>query len=90
MKNYVEGFEKLVLNPELLNELSANESSDKDYPLAPEGLRVFWDTVCKYRGWKLEKNYYYNHYRILDEYNMRRAWGSETEMISELECLARA
>ena len=90
MQNYVEGFEKIVLNPELLSQISENKGSYRDYPLAPEGIRVFWDTMCKYNGWKLQKNYYFNHCRIVDEYNVKRAWGTESEMIGALESYGRS
>lgn len=59
-----------------------------DFPPAPGGLRVYWDTLCILNGWRLQKNYYFNHYRILDEYHMKRAQGTEKEMRSLLETLA--
>ena len=62
--------------------------STADYPPAPGGLRVYWDTICIRNGWRLQKNYYFNHYRILDEYNMKQAQGTENEMLSKLTTLA--
>ncbi|HVI42308.1 MAG TPA: hypothetical protein VM577_16770 [Anaerovoracaceae bacterium] len=88
MKDINEGFEKLVQDPDLLIKVSENVGSSTDYPLAPQGLRVYWNTLCKYNGWRLQKNYYYNHCRILDEYNVRRAWGQEKDMVSALETIA--
>ena len=86
--SYMEGFEKLVLEPDLLKPLSNKIGNRTDFTLAPLGCRVYWDTLSKYQGWKLQKNYYYDHCRILDEYNVRRAWGPESEMMLALETLA--
>ena len=88
MSNYIEGFEKLVMEPNILTQVSEKVESDTDYPAAPQGLRVYWDTLCKFNGWKLQKNYYFDHCRILDENNIRRSRGSEKEMISALEAIA--
>jgi len=86
--SYIEGFEKLVSDQNLLLPLSKSLGDRKDYPLAPSGMRVLWNTLCGYQGWKLQKNYYYDHCRILDENHIRRAWGTESEMISLLEAFA--
>ena len=88
MRDYVEGFEKLVMDPGLLTQVSEKVGSSTDYPTAPQGLRVYWNTLCRYNGWKLQKNYYFDHCRILDEYNVRRVRGTEKDMISALEAIA--
>jgi len=88
MSNYVEGFEKLVMDPSLLTQISEKMENSSDYPTAPQGLRVYWNTLCRYNGWKLQRNYYFHHCRILDENNVRRTRGSEKEMISALEAIA--
>ena len=41
---------------------------------------LFWDTVEYSGGWKLQKNCFSSKYRILDEYSIRRANGSEKDM----------
>jgi hypothetical protein len=87
MKGYVDGFEKLVSDASLLMKLTKTVGNRTDYPKAPEGLRVYWDTLCSFSGWKLQKNYYYDNCRIVDEYNVRRAWGKESDMISVLSSL---
>ena len=58
------------------------------YPSAPGGLRAYWDTICIRNGLRLQKNYYFDHYRIMDEYNIKRAQGTEKEMRLMLEALA--
>lgn len=88
MSNYIKGFEKLVMEPDLLTQVSEKVGSNTDYPLAPQGLRVYWNTLYSYNGWKLQKNYYFHHFRILDENNVRRTRGSEKEMLTALEAIA--
>lgn len=88
MSNYIKGFEKLVMDPSLLTQVSEKMENNSDYPAAPQGLRVYWNTLCSYNGWKLQKNYYFQHCRILDENNVKRTRGSEKEMISALETIA--
>lgn len=90
MMGYLEGFEKLVSDPNLLLQLSKSVGSRTDFPLATPGMRVFWNTLNKSQGWKLQKNYYYDHCRILDEYNVRRAWGTESDMLSTLEAFTKS
>ena len=87
MKEIREGFEKLVCNPDLLSQLPASSGSAQDFPPAPGGLRVYWDTLYGYHGWKLQKNYYFKHYRILDKYSVQKASGVENDMISALKAI---
>jgi hypothetical protein len=72
MKEQYEGFRELVRDPSLLSRIKDHTDAG-EYPAAPGGLRVYWDTECVYNGWKLQRNYYFGHYRILDEYNVKRA-----------------
>lgn len=83
MKEMTKGFEKIVQEPALLEQLNAGGSVE--LAAAPGGLRVYWDTVCLHKGWKLQKNYYFGQYRILDQYRMERACGTEAEMKTVLE-----
>ena len=88
MKNYVDGFEKLVSDSSLLAKVTEAARNRADYQKAPEGMRVYWNTLYSFNGWKLQKNYYFDNCRIVDEYNVRRAWGQESDMISALSALA--
>jgi hypothetical protein len=87
-KDYMEGFRKVVLNRDLLDRLTEEAGEKTDAPLAPEGMRVLWDTLCVFRGWKLQKNYYFNHCRIMDEYGHKKAAGGEEEMLCALKSIA--
>jgi len=88
VENYREGFEKLVQDQSLLPNLLMKVGDKTDYPLAPQGLRVYWDTLYCFDGWKLQKNYYYDHCRIVDVNHVRKAWGSENDMMTALEAFA--
>ena len=41
---------------------------------------IFWDTIQQHGGWKLQKNCSNGFFRIIDDYGIRRAWGSEAKM----------
>lgn len=50
------------------------------------GGNVFWVTLRHKNGWKLQQNVFTEHYRILDQNNIRHAWGTslfELELILE-------
>jgi hypothetical protein len=87
-KDYTEGFRKVVLDPDLLDRLTETAGNKTDAPPAPEGMRVLWDTLCVFQGWKLQKNYYFSHWRILDEYGRKKAAGGEEEMLGTLKSIA--
>lgn len=91
IKDYTEGFRKVVLDPALLDRLAetAGDRGNKiDAPPAPAGMRALWDTQCVFQGWKLQKNYYFSHWRIMDEYGRKKAAGGEEEMLRALKLIA--
>lgn len=57
-----------------------------DFPTL--GGEIWWDTILSRNGWKLQVNKVTDHARILDPYNIRKAWGSEYEMRKEFDNLA--
>jgi hypothetical protein len=42
---------------------------------------VFWETIESRNGWKLQRNIFTNHYRIIDPENFRQAWGYDEKEI---------
>ncbi|MEL7654846.1 MAG: hypothetical protein AAGU75_02940, partial [Bacillota bacterium] len=70
MQNYINGFKKMVMDQNLLLQLMERVGDKTDYSIAPQGLRVYWNTLCNYHGWKLQKNYYFDNCRIIDENNI--------------------
>ncbi|HML37054.1 MAG TPA: hypothetical protein PKA19_06510 [Bacillota bacterium] len=86
--SYIKGFENLVLNPNLLSQFTERLGSMPDAPTPTVAGRVFWNTLCEYKGWKFQQNQLTNQCRILDDNGLRRAWGTEGAMISALETFA--
>ncbi|WP_044975880.1 hypothetical protein [Ruminococcus sp. HUN007] len=64
-------FEKLAKNPIM-------KMPNIPWPVMNAG--AFWNTLGEYAGCKFEQNLITQHCRILDNYGVRRAWGSETAM----------
>ncbi|MCP1143656.1 hypothetical protein [Lysinibacillus endophyticus] len=50
-------------------------------PCQTLGGKYFWETLANSNGWKLQKNRFTNHYRILDPANIRQAWNIDEEEI---------
>lgn len=47
------------------------------------GGYVFWIDLLKVNGWRLQRNEFTGHCRVLDPDNCRRAWGGE-KAVTEL------
>ena len=45
----------------------------------------FWTDVRIAGGWRIQQNTYSNHYRLLNDANVRQAWGNEKACVAELE-----
>ncbi|ANS76121.1 hypothetical protein AWM70_17295 [Paenibacillus yonginensis] len=52
-------------------------------PTKTLGGNVFWETVLQRRGWKLQRNVFTEHFRILDPRQIRQAWGYDEMEIRE-------
>jgi hypothetical protein len=58
-------------------------SQGKNLPLMPNiplptlGGLVFWNDLAEVNGWRVQQNIITGHCRVLDEDNIRRAWGGE-------------
>lgn len=80
----------IAADPKLIGKLCdlIGEMPNIDFPTM--GGQVFWDTLAQSNGWKLQKNKFTNHCRIIDPSNIRKAWGSENTMMSALNRLQQA
>ena len=64
---------------------TSKELADK-LPLMPNlemptmGGKVWWTTLVEFDGWKVQENKLLHNCRILDNNNVRRAWGSESKI----------
>lgn len=74
--------------PQLLhsvNDILNEEISLPNIPTPTLGGEVFWNTLAEYNGWRLQQNMITQHCRIIDQDNVRRAWGTKNGMIKALE-----
>lgn len=82
--------EKMILisrDPENIGKLCEliGEMPNIDFPTM--WGHVFWENLSEYNGWRLQKNVFTGHCRILDPSDIRRAWGSESAMFRALRKL---
>ena len=89
-------FDKIICEV-MLKELSTGELEllDKEialpnipFPVCPEFF--VWDTVCEINGWKLQQNMMTRHARIVDNKNIRKAWGTINGMIRAMDRMAES
>ena len=58
-------------------------------PFPTLGGKVFWNNIAEKDGWKVQKNMFTSHCRVLDPNDVRVAWGfSEEALLAELKKLA--
>ncbi|MBP3611457.1 MAG: lecithin retinol acyltransferase family protein [Lachnospiraceae bacterium] len=57
--------------------------------LAVNADPVFWKVIKQKAGWQLQANYVTGLYRVVDENNIRKAWGSPTVMEEKFKRLTR-
>lgn len=51
-------------------------------PTKTAGGKIFWDTLDRRNGWKLQQNIFTGHFRILDPEDVRQAWGDDEREMS--------
>ena len=72
-------FVELVLSGKI------QECSMPNIPFPTMGGKVFWNELASCQGWRLQKNMFTGHCRILDPNDIRRAWGGEDAMLRLFE-----
>lgn len=77
----------LVADPRNVGRLCELLGSMPNIDFPTNGGPVFWNDLASYQGWRLQKNWITGHCRVLDSQNIRRAWGSEREMMKALNKL---
>lgn len=84
------GFKILTSSNNIDNFLNLlnKEISLPNIPMSTMGGHVFWTTLCEYNGWKLQQNMVTHHCRILNEHDVRIAWGTKNGMIAALRTYA--
>ncbi len=56
--------------------VALNDGGMPNIPMPTMGGTVFWDNIQECNGWRLQRNTFTGHYRILDPNDVRRAWGN--------------
>ena len=74
---------------ELLSILDS-ELSLPNIPFPTMGGEVFWNDIAEYNGWKIQQNMFTHHARILDDGNIRIAWGTLNGMLKALDRMVAA
>lgn len=59
-----------------LNKILKSEINGPNIPFPTMGGKVFWNTLVEVNGWKLQQNMFTHHARILNDKNVRIAWGT--------------
>ena len=78
-------FVDLVVSGVLADAFSSGVMPNVPFPTM--GGEVFWDNLASVKGWRLQRNCVFGNCRILDPSDIRRAWGSESGMMSLFERL---
>lgn len=65
-------------------ERKADANADDDeppfnLPLKTSGGNQVWSDVLIYQGWRIQHNVVFDHYRLLDPGDVRRAWGTREQ-----------
>lgn len=60
-----------------------------NWELGVADKEIWWDTVKKHNGWKLQQHKLTQHYRIISPDKKRKAWGVDyDELLMEFNSLA--
>lgn len=54
-------------------------------PFKTSGGNQIWSDVLVYQGWRIQKNVVFDHYRLLDPGDVRRAWGTREQCATRFE-----
>jgi hypothetical protein len=75
----------IKVNPTLISEIG--DCPNIEFPTV--GGKVFWKDIKTYNGWRLQHNYITGYTRILDDHDIRKAWGSQSVMEEKFKRLTR-
>jgi len=69
---------------------AAQSTSPADIDVPTLGGGVFWGDELVFRNWRIQRNVYTRHCRLLDPHDVRRAWGSFAHCQQRLEAIKTA
>ncbi len=75
----------LLANPRNIGHLCDIIGTMPNIKTGTKGGEVFWSTLASHGGWRIQQNLFTRHCRLLDPFNNRIAWGSESAMMSALK-----
>jgi pimeloyl-ACP methyl ester carboxylesterase len=75
----------VVLRDVLRGWLEKSEAALPNIAMRTLGGRQVWADIRYWRGWRLQENVFTGHCRVIDEQDIRRAWGSLGSCLSALE-----
>lgn len=75
----------IKVNPTLISEIG--DCPNIEFPTV--GGKVFWKDIKTYNAWRLQHNYITGYTRILDDHDIRKAWGSQSVMEEKFKRLTR-
>jgi pimeloyl-ACP methyl ester carboxylesterase len=66
---------------------NSKDKSTSNFNLATQTLggKQFWSDELLFHQWRIQRNVITGHYRLLDEHDVRQAWGTFDECQAELE-----
>lgn len=71
-------FNQLVMTGRIISALNGGAMPNVPFPTL--GGNVMWDDIHECNGWRIQRNSFTGHYRILNPSNIRKAWGTEEAM----------
>ena len=84
IKNLLQENIKTPLDLKIFCEVFCQDMPNINFPTM--GGIWFWNNIYTVDGWKVQQHTITKHYRVLDNEDIRRAWGlSEEKMISNLK-----
>lgn len=84
----VEIFKVLLRDPENVRRVCEKVGEMPNIEFITMGGEVFWDTLASRNGYRLQRNVFTRHCRILDPCDYRIAWGSEEALLRRLKRIA--
>ena len=88
-KEFAKIAEGLASKPDLLLGILETDLSLPNIPMTVKDGGVFWKTLAKSNGYKLQQNMVFKQARILDRNGVRIAWGTVNGMEKALDRMLR-
>jgi hypothetical protein len=81
------GLEVLQLDPKRVKEIVDHLSEHPNLRMKTLGGEAYWADLANVSGWRVQENILFGNCRILNENNVRLAWGGKKDMLNAFESL---